>query len=764
MAITDWPTDERPREKLLAHGVQTLSDAELLALFLRVGVKGKSAVDLARDLLKHFGSLENLFHAPLPNLNLVHGMGPAKYCQLQAVLEMARRALSEELQTSDAFTSPAAVKSFLQLRLRGLDHEEFHVLFLNTAHQLISAETLFKGSLAEPRVEYLLFNYLAVVTMQRVISYTRFSSRRQAKGDSYRRQTEMALTWCRDNSLELDTSLVLEDLGESAYSGANAKRGALGVLQRLCQDGKLEPGTILLVEAFDRITRLPLPDAYELLLSLINNGLTIVTLTDRKVWNREGMKSLESFMMSLLSLYRGFQESEYKSTRLRETFQSHRNMVSRQAFGSAPGWLYREDKTKPWLVIEELATVVRKVFEMSAKGYGSKSISRIANEEKWPVPTKLNKTEGRWHAQMPGQILRNRAVLGEHEFRIRTHEAQAKHWHGIGTGMVIPDFYPRIVSDELWSSSRASISTRSIVKRRDTHYYNIFAGLLYCGYCGAPMQRRSEPNGNGKGQTACSDRLAGLTKCPSSAVNRSDPSILDNIYIFNCYSLGTNSGEKIIEELALIDSQIANKNEQSTRIANAIAVTAGSVDALITKAQELSHHLGELQREKVKLEAAKAVALSTTAFDDTWLINALINLYKPNDVKARDARVSLHLQIARLVETIWIWSYDVALIKYKESDVLQVVSLPHKQLPSRANPSAKHHKPPKPKSPPPQPYLHMALKCELIPPEPKKRWTKVMPKKPFLLDIALDIEKGIGAPSIESFPNSFDTSLDVVAP
>lgn len=152
MAITDWPTDERPREKLLAHGVQTLSDAELLALFLRVGVKGKSAVDLARDLLKHFGSLENLFHAPLTNLNLVHGMGPAKYCQLQAVLEMARRALSEELQTSDAFTSPAAVKSFLQLRLRGLDHEEFHVLFLNTAHQLISAETLFKGSLAETRI------------------------------------------------------------------------------------------------------------------------------------------------------------------------------------------------------------------------------------------------------------------------------------------------------------------------------------------------------------------------------------------------------------------------------------------------------------------------------------------------------------------------------------------------------------------------------------------------------------------------------------
>ncbi|STQ91685.1 RadC family protein [Iodobacter fluviatilis] len=152
MAITDWPEDERPREKLLAHGAEHLSDAELLALFLRVGVKGKSAVDLARDLLLYFGSLEQLFQAPHNALCQVHGMGSAKYCQLQAVLEMSKRALQEELRKADAFTSPASVKAFLKLRLRGLDHEEFHALFLNTAHQLISAETLFKGSLSETRI------------------------------------------------------------------------------------------------------------------------------------------------------------------------------------------------------------------------------------------------------------------------------------------------------------------------------------------------------------------------------------------------------------------------------------------------------------------------------------------------------------------------------------------------------------------------------------------------------------------------------------
>ena len=116
MAITDWPEEERPREKLLQKGAESLTDAELLAIFLRVGLPGKSAVDLARDLLARFGSLEALFHASLKDFSAIPGMGDAKYAQLQAVLEMARRALVEELQQRDTFTSPDHVRQYLQLR------------------------------------------------------------------------------------------------------------------------------------------------------------------------------------------------------------------------------------------------------------------------------------------------------------------------------------------------------------------------------------------------------------------------------------------------------------------------------------------------------------------------------------------------------------------------------------------------------------------------------------------------------------------------
>lgn len=170
--------------------------------------------------------------------------------------------------------------------------------------------------------------------MPRVISYTRFSSPKQARGDSYRRQTEMALKWCRQHGLELDTELVLEDLGVSGYSGANAKRGALGALQRMCLDGQIAAGTILLIEALDRLTRLPLPDAQELLLSLINNGLVIVTLTDGKTWDRTKLTNLEDFMFSVLTLYRGYNESDQKSKRLQETFRAHRESESTQAFST----------------------------------------------------------------------------------------------------------------------------------------------------------------------------------------------------------------------------------------------------------------------------------------------------------------------------------------------------------------------------------------------------------------------------------------------
>ena len=152
MAITDWPESERPREKLLREGARSLSDAELLAIFLRTGIVGKSAVDLARELLKHFGSLTDLFHTDQDAFCQLPGMGLAKYTQLQAVLEMARRALKEELKRGDVMDSPQSVRDYLRLNLAGKEHEIFMGIFLDARNRTIAAEELFAGTLTQASV------------------------------------------------------------------------------------------------------------------------------------------------------------------------------------------------------------------------------------------------------------------------------------------------------------------------------------------------------------------------------------------------------------------------------------------------------------------------------------------------------------------------------------------------------------------------------------------------------------------------------------
>lgn len=152
MAITDWPEGERPREKLMQQGVAALSDAELLAIFLRVGVVGKSAVDLARDLLKRFGNLNGIFAASLDELTVVNGIGESKYTQLQAIFEMSRRALAEEMQARDVLSSPQQVRDYLCLKLGSLSREVFMVLFLDAQNRALAQEELFSGTLTQTSV------------------------------------------------------------------------------------------------------------------------------------------------------------------------------------------------------------------------------------------------------------------------------------------------------------------------------------------------------------------------------------------------------------------------------------------------------------------------------------------------------------------------------------------------------------------------------------------------------------------------------------
>ena len=155
MLLKDLPEDARPREKLLARGPGALSDAELLALLLRSGIPGKNVLQLAEELLDRktgFGGIAGLLHTSASDLKRIKGLGPAKRAELVAVLELARRALAQQLQDKPLFSTPQAVRDYLQLQLGSRPHEIFAVLFLDAQHRLIALEELFRGTLTQTSV------------------------------------------------------------------------------------------------------------------------------------------------------------------------------------------------------------------------------------------------------------------------------------------------------------------------------------------------------------------------------------------------------------------------------------------------------------------------------------------------------------------------------------------------------------------------------------------------------------------------------------
>ena len=149
MAISDWPLAERPRERLLAQGAGSLSDAELLAVILRTGLPGKSAVEFGRELLERFKGVAGLFAADLRN---VKGLGPAKRAQFEAAMELARRSLKEGLRSASALTSPGAVRDYLRLAIADREHEVFVCLWLDAQHRVLACEEMFRGTLTQTSV------------------------------------------------------------------------------------------------------------------------------------------------------------------------------------------------------------------------------------------------------------------------------------------------------------------------------------------------------------------------------------------------------------------------------------------------------------------------------------------------------------------------------------------------------------------------------------------------------------------------------------
>jgi DNA invertase Pin-like site-specific DNA recombinase len=304
-------------------------------------------------------------------------------------------------------------------------------------------------------------------------SYLRFSSARQASGDSLRRQTKLAREYCDGNGLTLRDEFTYRDLGVSAYKSANAKTGRLGEFLDAVKEGKVRKGSYLLVESLDRISRAASHVAASLLTELVEADITVVTLLDEHVWNKQTIENTADFLYSVLLFARAHDESLHKSKRSKKLYEGRRDRGDKIICNVGPGWLVKDKEARCWQVDIERADSVKRVFSAYLAGQSAHSICQRANEEGWPLASMRSKRAKGWHVSLVRRILSNQAVTGLYAER---------------TGKEHPEFFPRIISDEEFSRAQVTSHTRkAFPKRRDESRYNIFQGIIFCGYCGSTM-------------------------------------------------------------------------------------------------------------------------------------------------------------------------------------------------------------------------------------------------------------------------------------
>jgi DNA invertase Pin-like site-specific DNA recombinase len=309
--------------------------------------------------------------------------------------------------------------------------------------------------------------------MPTAYSYIRFSSEKQAKGDSIRRQSDMARQYIEANptlELELDTALKLTDEGLSAYKGVAQKKGSLGAFIRLLEDGKIEKGSYLLVESLDRLSRQTPRIAFTLLNTLIDEGIVVVTLNDGKAYTKEVLDSDNgmSLIFAIMLMSRAHEESAIKADRVSKAWRQKMIRVADgvQLTRRVPFWINKEDRTK---TLPERVAVVKKIFQLSAEGMGGQRITAKLNQEGVLPPTTL---ATKWGVSSVKKVLNSEAVLG-----MLTTADGVKH----------ADYYPRVISEKLWTKTRfQGVSSKAT---RDKGNVHPLSGLCVCSVCGATATR-----------------------------------------------------------------------------------------------------------------------------------------------------------------------------------------------------------------------------------------------------------------------------------
>ena len=356
-------------------------------------------------------------------------------------------------------------------------------------------------------------------------SYIRFSTPKQAQGDSYRRQLQQAMDYCAEHNLQLDDKTI-DDFGTSAFRGANMSEGALGRFVDAVKHGEIEQGSYLLVESVDRLSRQAVEEALEQFLAIVRAGIVIVTLSDKQVFRR-GQVDFTKLIVSIVYMARANDESEMKSRRSRAAWSNGREQARKNnkviANSRLPSWLTRDGEQI--VPIPERVAVVNEMFEMAKSGCGYEQIAKVFLEKGYKTFGK----EADWRPAGIQAVIKSQAVIGVFQPHV------IENGHRVPADEPILGYYPTIVSPALFEEVQHLISKRnkhSGSYRKGT-FNNLFSGVLRC-QCGESLRYQNKGRaGSPRNYLVCPKQNTAGCKLPNMLYDKVEPQLLQAVFLLN---------------------------------------------------------------------------------------------------------------------------------------------------------------------------------------------------------------------------------------
>lgn len=482
-------------------------------------------------------------------------------------------------------------------------------------------------------------------------SYVRFSTPEQAKGDSRRRQYKAAIEYADKHNLELvkDSDFAFLDAGVSAYRGSNVNRvtSSLGRFYDYVKEGKIVPGSYLLVESLDRLSREQVTEALPRFLDLLNNGIIVVTFGDGTVY--KSSSDPMQLVISIFHMARAHSESSWKGSRVSEAWQQKQAMARSEGvpLGAAcPQWLSFDSGA--YRVITERANVVKRVFELTIQGYGQRAIVKLFNSEGVPVfGTEKRNKSGLWGSSSIAKILANRSVLGEYQPNIWSEGRRRI------SGEPIKGFYPAVIDDELYYAALDGRKSRNVSKvTKTTSNFNIWAKIALCAYCKSPMHlvNKGKPP-KGQKYLRCSKSAKGACTNRSVRLDVSELVFKEMLAKLNMASLIKDNAQLLRKRISELDGRLESARVKLVEV----SVLLQSYPSR-TLAETAANIEGDVSKMEVELDQCKLDLSSEYVTDKS-------DFFKRLDLISYEGRYLANQQVQRLGVKVWI-KHDEIRVQY----------------------------------------------------------------------------------------------------